>query len=228
MRKLLQLLAGAIGALSLVGLASAADMPAGKGPIYKTAPAPVFNWTGFYVGAQVGYGWGKTRWDNNVPFTTGDVDTDGGLAGATIGYNWQPAGSRFVLGVEGDLSWADISFSDIPASCGSACWSTIKSLATVRGRLGVAQNNHLFFVTGGVAIARVHYFNEFTIINFDRTEVGWTIGGGVETLLGRNWSLKAEYLYISLGRSDPLVAAVNLVAPYNDTHIVRGGLNYRF
>src|SRR5580698_1271119 len=87
----------------MAGSAAAADMtpryqqPYVKAPLYN----PAYNWTGFYIGINGGGGWGNSAWD-----TTGGFDTSGGLVGGTIGYNWQLG--TWVLGVEGDIDWADI------------------------------------------------------------------------------------------------------------------------
>lgn len=219
-----KLLLGALGALSVVGMASAADLPV-KGPVYK-APPPVFNWTGAYIGVAGGWAWGETRWTNAGGVTTGDFDTDGGLIGGTIGYNWQAPGSNWVWGIEADASWADIS-GTTPVACGTTCTSTVEWLATIRGRLGIAQSNWLFYATGGVAFAGVNYTIPGTF-DTTQTEVGWTVGAGVENALSRNWSWKLEYLFVSFDTSDVFFAPTGIVADFNDIHIVRLGLNYRW
>lgn len=201
--------------------ASAADLP-----VYKAAPAPVFNWTGAYIGITGGYGWGTTRWTNNAAVTTGDFGTDGGMIGGTIGYNWQARGSNLVFGIEGDWSWADIS-GTTTAACGTGCTSTVNWLATVRGRVGYAHNNFLLFASGGVAFADINKFIGGAV-NTSQTEVGWTVGAGVEAALNRSWSAKVEYLFVSFDASDVFFAPTGIISNFNDIHIVRAGLNYRF
>jgi outer membrane immunogenic protein len=221
-----RILLAAIAAAGISVSAQAADMPI-KGPVYKAAPV-VYNWTGAYIGASGGFAWGSTRWTNAVATTTGDFDTDGGLLGLTLGYNWQARGSRYVFGIEGDISWADISGSTA-TSCGAAtpCVSTIQWLSTIRGRLGYAHNNWMLFATGGLALAGVDYFGAGGV-DANQVEVGWTVGAGIEAALSGRWTVKAEYLFVSLDRSDVFFAPTGIIANFNDNHIVRGGINYRF
>ena len=75
---------GSVAALAMVTAASAADLPV-KSPPPAPVMAPVWNWTGFYVGVNAGYGWGRSTWD--LPAVT--VSSKGWLAGATLGYNYQ-------------------------------------------------------------------------------------------------------------------------------------------
>ncbi len=101
------LLTAGVSTLALIaGLASVQAADIQQRPVVKAAPvmmAPVFTWTGPYVGISGGYGWGDTR----------RFDVDGALLGVTAGYNWQM--NQVVFGVEGDISWSDISGS-------GACW----------------------------------------------------------------------------------------------------------
>ncbi len=89
-------LGAVLAALVVAAPAQAADVPI-RGPIYKAAPAPVYNWTGFYVGAHVGYGWASS----------GLGDLDGFLGGVQAGYNWQFS-RNWVFGIEGDISATDM------------------------------------------------------------------------------------------------------------------------
>jgi outer membrane immunogenic protein len=173
MRKLL-LATTALAAL--VGTpAFAADMGA---PVYKAPPppAPIFSWTGFYVGLNGGYGWGHdpvtfspANAAANVYFTgtgggpavPGSVTTSpqGGLFGGQIGYNYQ--WSNFVAGIETDFDWADIRGTGTvgTAVTGFAPFTTsaqqkLTSLGTFRGRLGFAADRVLFYGTGGLAYGR--------------------------------------------------------------------------
>jgi len=101
----------ALGLSAVTGSAFAADMP------LKAPPLPVWSWTGFYVGANFGYGWG--RWDSDSisaifpdgVTTTADPDVKGWFGGVTAGYNWQ-ASQQWVLGVEGDFDWSGEKASD--------------------------------------------------------------------------------------------------------------------
>jgi outer membrane immunogenic protein len=223
MKFVLRIGAALVALAAFTASSSAADAP--KGPVYKAAP--VFNWSGYYIGGQIGYGWGESNWTNAAGVTTGDFDIDGVVGGLTLGRNWQAAGSRWVFGIEGDISAADISGSTA-VSCGAAtpCVSKVEWLGTVRGRIGYAQGTWLFYGTGGVAFGGVNYSGA-GIPSTTETEVGWTAGAGIEAMLGRNWSWKVEYLYVDFGRSDIFFAPTGITAT-NEIHIARLGVNYRW
>jgi outer membrane immunogenic protein len=220
--------------------------------------APVYNWTGFYVGAHAGYGWSQV--DSTTAFLpsaalfgadtfTHSIDRDGWMLGGQIGFNYQI--SSWVVGLEADNSWADLNGSatraltlfgapTVPASTFRAT-SDMKWFGTVRGRLGFAANNVLVYVTGGVAFADVDYGGFFRTAGGggavldatgSETHAGWTIGGGGEWGFAPNWSLKAEYLYYDLGDaaiSSVAIAGLSIATSFdNDGHILRLGVNYRF
>src|ERR1700730_5028565 len=133
------------GALSVAALpAVAADYP------LKAPPPPIWTWTGFYLGVEAGGGWDHQRWTNTIGVTTQDFQGTGGLAGVTLGYNWQAPGSPWVIGVEGDWSWTSFK-GQTAATCGTTCVERVNWLATLRGRLGHANGPLLFYVTGGAA-----------------------------------------------------------------------------
>jgi len=217
MRKLL--LAGvalvALGSAS----ASAADiqrrqvMPA-KAPMYM---APPYNWTGFYVGINGGGAWGSS--DFSAPFPTGSFDLSGGLVGGTVGYNWQMG--QFVFGVEGDLDWSNIRGST--ACGGTSCETKNDWLGTARGRLGYAFDRFLPYVTGGAAFGNIKT-NIPGVGSTSDTNVGWTVGGGIEAAIAGPWTAKVEYLYVDLGRGGSILGSD---AKFN-ANVVRAGLNYRF
>src|SRR3954462_3289169 len=122
---------GALVAFSSTGAASAADLPR---PVYKApayiAPAPVFSWTGFYVGVHAGYGWDKLT--GTSVFGTDSITAKGWLGGGQLGYNYQIG--QFVLGVEGEYAWANVKY-DTPLFAGTL---TVKNdyFATAAARVG--------------------------------------------------------------------------------------------
>jgi outer membrane immunogenic protein len=227
-----KLLIGAVGALSMMGMASAADLPV-KGPVYKAVPAPVFNWTGFYVGGTVGYGWGSNRHLNT---TTGvgsqDFDVDGFVAGATLGYNWQGPGSRWVWGLELDISYSDMS-GLLPVApgfgCVNGCATDLKWFGTFRGRLGYAFDRSMIYATGGLAFGEVQGQVIGLTGRGSDTVVGWTAGAGIEFAIAPRWSMKAEYLYVSMDQAQyATFGGGNLAVDDLNFHVVRMGLNYRW
>jgi outer membrane immunogenic protein len=166
--------------------ALAADLPART---YTKAPAiaPLPTWTGLYIGAMGGY-----AADTN----SGDLSPKGGFGGGTLGYNWQTG--QLVLGVEADAAWANIN-----ATAGVPGFVTVSTksndIGTVRGRIGYAVDQFLFYGTGGYA----WFDNKFTVnllgIPFSDSKVhsGWTVGAGMEVMFAPHWSVKGEYLYRS-------------------------------
>ena len=214
----------AFGALFGAQCAAAADLS--LAPLYKAPPAQVtqaYNWTGFYIGANGGGGWGHSYWDANA---TG-MNLSGAQVGGTAGYNWQ-AGNA-VFGLEGDLDWSNLKGSATSALCPFGCNTSDTWLSTVRGRAGYAFGGVLPYVTGGLAVGDIRAgFPGFATAS--TTNAGWTVGGGLEVALPGNWSAKAEYLHVDLGRFncgvDCGAAGTDNVSMHDN--VVRAGLNYHF
>ena len=207
--------------------AFAADLPVKARP--PMAPVEtVWNWSGFYIGVNGGYGWATST--HTAPgFTSGGFNQRGGLVGGTIGYNWQTGGA--VLGLEADLDWAHINGST-PCGVGlvSTCFTNMQAFGTVRGRLGYAAGNWMPYITGGLALADLSVGQNFPgVINNTDWRAGWTIGGGLEYLFTPGWSAKVEYLYADFGNS-----AIGYGGPLGinvserNVNIIRGGINYHF
>jgi outer membrane immunogenic protein len=132
----------------------------------------------------------------------------------------------WVWGLEGDLDWARIHGSSGPIA-GVNYDSYLHWLGTVRGRVGFAFDRFMPYFTGGLAVGDVKGAitnPPVTILSGTNTQAGWTLGGGVEYAFTPSLSGKAEYLYVDLGSSTPIPGdSVDL-----KTHVVRGGLNWRF
>jgi outer membrane immunogenic protein len=199
----------------------AADMPR---PAYKaTSSAEPWNWTGFYVGINGGYGWGKSSWTDPVAATTtGDFNFTGAQVGGTIGYNLQM--SQIVLGAEADIDASWIRGTDATVCCETKnTW-----MGTARVRLGYAFDRWLPFISGGAAFGDVR-MTPLGFASATDTRFGWTAGGGLEYAFMGAWSAKVEYLYADLGRSS---CGAGTCGVANDvtfkTSIVRGGINYHF
>lgn len=239
--------AGVLCAVVSASAALAADLPV-KAPVL--AP-PLYNWTGVYVGGHVGYGSGMGDW-TNPPF---DFDMKGFLGGGQIGVNQQIG--NWVIGIEGEASWADIRGSQSLVFGGGissgAAGSTIDRLATVTGRLGFAADRWLIYLKGGAAWAHetrasnlsllVPPFRRSTIIEIAGSAgenlFGPMLGFGAEYAFSQNWSAKLEYNYLAFGPKSMLLAGAQTVGGVTTTvmanteikqveHLVKLGVNYRF
>jgi outer membrane immunogenic protein len=215
----------AFGALVTAQCAAAADLS--LAPIYKAPPpsevTQAYNWTGFYLGANGGGGWGHSFWEGN---TTG-IGLSGAQVGGTAGYNWQFG--KAVFGLEGDLDWSNLKGTNVSAGCPNGCSTNDSWLSTVRGRVGYAFGAVMPYVTGGLAVGDIRA----SIPGFagdSTTNAGWTAGAGLEVALPGNWSAKAEYLHVDLGRFncglDCGVSPADNVSMHDN--LIRAGLNYHF
>jgi len=209
----------------------AADLPART---YTKAPVmvdPGFNWSGFYVGGNVGYSWGRSGNTETLSdlatgaalFTnTSRNDVNGVIGGAQVGYNWQS--SNWLFGLEADIQGSGEKGSStiVCVACGDGPSNIISNLTqkldwfgTVRGRAGVLVTPAvLLYATGGLAYGEVETGGTITgptlavplatvaLPGASSTRVGWTAGAGVEGRISGNWTAKLEYLYMDLGTVD--------------------------
>lgn len=213
--------------LAGAGLLVLTAQPVGAaGPPIAQAPAPIFDWTGFYVGAHAGFGWGNTKHCDDI--NTGCTPVfgiDGFIGGGTVGLNWQHA--NWIFGVEADRSFGTIN-GTVPTSfqfgCGEICVTKVQGFATIRGRAGPTFDRLFVYGTAGYAFGKL--FGEVAEnINHTRRN-GWTAGVGVEYAFAPQISFKLEYLHVRLGSylSDP----TGPYSSYGNFNVVRAGLNYRF
>lgn len=264
-------------------VASAADLPV-KAPVAPVA-AP-YSWTGFYVGANIGGGWGSRDVDfsPNDPLMGFIFGTDGAsppatsfrssgvIGGLQLGYNWQ-FNRNWLLGLETDFDWSGMKGSAsntfsaplIGRTFGATVDEQVKWFGTVRARLGyLTADNLLAYVTGGFAYGKVQHSGNYAAVDgiaFSSTgfgfsfncaansicfagsssvvATGWTLGGGLEYAIWQRWTLKAEYLYVSLDSKSvtetalaftPGNAPASFNANYNRTsfNVAHVGVNYRF
>ena len=232
------IVSGIVILLGSSGAAFADGMPRGQ-PLSQQAP---HSWTGFYFGANAGYGWGQADTDLNASLTqrtrvfrafglpaqtlvsdvttvdpaflgSGTADVDGWLGGGQIGYNVQS--QRWVFGIEADFQWTGqdggTSVCSTPTCGAGSAFATanyeLEWFGTLRGRAGyLIDPKFLIYATGGLAYGRVNAdYTAGTVagpsasFSDDSTRAGWVLGGGAEWSIGRNLSLKAEYLYMDLG-----------------------------
>lgn len=207
-----------LGTVALVALgmstsAFAADL---RGRAYTKAPppppAPIYNWTGFYIGGHIGAAF---RGNNNAFF--GGSNDARFIGGGQVGADYQFAQS-WVVGIEANYS-----------AMGNNNGNFNRGLASVTGRLGYAWGPALLYAKGGYAYADTR--NVFGFGNPNRD--GYTVGGGLEYMFAPSWSVKAEYQYYDLGRNAFIFVPV-VGGPFgagnfrNEEHTVKVGINYRF
>ncbi|HEY1545772.1 MAG TPA: outer membrane beta-barrel protein [Xanthobacteraceae bacterium] len=204
--------------------AQAADLPAR--PMYtKAAPAvEMFNWTGFYIGANIGYSSGRTHFSG-----IGSADLTGVIGGGQIGYNWQIPGGPWVFGVEVDGQGS--SEDDSGTFGGVTLTDSLPWFMTARGRIGyLVTPMIMLYGTGGAAIVD-HKFTAAAggaSISSEDTRLGWTAGAGIEGMLNRNWSWKVEYLHLDTGSFGSNVLGVLPINLHVTDEIGRVGVNYHF
>jgi outer membrane immunogenic protein len=241
----------AVAVIGFASVASAADLPV-RAPVPVVAP---YNWTGFYVGGNIGYSWGNgdVNYTDPGPPTSfsGSQKINGFIGGGQIGYNWQ-ANNTWVFGLEADFQGSGEtnrgSFSD-PFPCDGTCSidgtleSNIQWFGTVRGRIGVLVNPTLLvYGTGGLAYGSIKISGIITdnsvpitwAFGGSATHTGWTVGAGIEGAIPvSDWTWKVEYLYIDFGSISGSGIEADFGTAYSFStkvtdNIVRVGLNYRF
>jgi len=228
MRRGLFALIAVAGTTMGIGIASAADI---QRPVYKAPPAGVmpvaYDWTGFYVGGHVGYGWADKSWQDSFGLFGLSHQAKGFLGGGQAGFNYQIG--QFVVGVEGDMSWSGMSGST--NALASTFNTDVDWTATLTGRLGMAFDRWLVYGKGGAAWARDRYSTNF--YTFPGTEVtdtrlGWTAGAGVEYAFAPQWTAKLEYNYMDFGTRSVSFAPGFSTDIDQQIHAVKFGVNYKF
>jgi outer membrane immunogenic protein len=240
-------LLGTVGlvALGVAAPASAADLAARP---YTKAPPPMiaaaYDWSGFYIGANGGWGTSRNRWDildSGFVLPEGSHDADGAVAGGQIGYRWQAA--SWVFGLEAQYDWSDMRGSRISNQFvllpGDVTDRTrIRSFGLFTGQVGYAWNNALLYVKGGAAVTDNRFDHRFTGTNViidssSETRWGAAAGVGVEYGFTPNWSVAVEYDHLFMGNRD-----INFVLPggvlstvvnvRQDVDLITARINYRF
>lgn len=206
-----------------------------KAPIVK-APIAVaeYNWTGCYVGANVGGAWGRSNID--IPLYPANVNANATsiIGGAQAGCNYMFP-SRWVVGIEGDWDWTSLNGSTATTSIavpGETFFTKFNSVGTLRGRAGYAWDRTLLYVTGGGAWAHLNAANYVPTCvpgcasDKSATYSGWTAGAGVEYALTMNWIIGAEYLYMSFGRQNFFYNGPTNVK--EQINVARARVSYKF
>ena len=226
-------------------------------PAAPANPPPAYNWTGGYFGANVGYAWGNSNWSTN---SAGPAPLSGSLnlsqspdffnqsgswfLGIQTGYNYMFQ-NRVVIGVEADATFPSFQNQTTGISIGDTATinspnfgpetytENVLTSGTVRGRIGYAPGNWLFYATGGFAWT----YNQLNLtqLNTGTTDspflwrFGWAAGAGVEAPVAPHWTARLEYLYTDYGTSTVLFP--NNTQQFSSNFVMqqlRVGLNYRF
>jgi outer membrane immunogenic protein len=220
-----KLLVAAVSLSALATSAVAADMQV-KAPVYKAPIAPEANWSGFYVGGHAGYMWGRSSvWDDEGELFEKDAPTNGFVGGVLGGVNWQTG--AWVIGLEGDFGWNNAHGTGVVVGSELSNHYDFNWTSHVRGRVGYATGNVLWFVAGGLALADFDYTAAFTVTTTSATFTGWTLGVGADFAITPSWIARVEYLHDDFGDKNFLIDG----DPYRvkltgDT--VRGALMYKF
>jgi outer membrane immunogenic protein len=250
MKKHIAIAVSAMVALAVAAPAIAADMPA---PVYRKAPppaavAPTYNWTGCYVGGQIGGLWVRKEWTDvtngaSTPF--GSHNADGWLAGGQVGCNYQTG--QWVFGIQGDYAWTDAKGSNVNLALPLFTdFTQVKSLASVTGRIGYAFDRFLPYVKGGWAWERDNYSLNGQVLagvvavalvpvtaTATETRGGWTVGVGGEYAFADNWTAFLEYDYYDFGRrTDAFVTTAGVafgnISIDERKSVVKAGINFKF
>jgi outer membrane immunogenic protein len=224
MKKFLLATIGLAASVAMAAPASAADMAVKARP---PAPvlAPIYDWTGFYIGANGGWGQSRNCWDfvdaTGFAVVDGCRDRSGGLLGGQLGYRWQT--NQWVFGVEAQGDWADLNSQRV--SLINPAFSTrVKTdgIGLFTGQIGYASNAALFYLKGGAAVTsnRFSILSTATGVEFaaaSATRWGGAVGVGFEYGFTPNFSFGVEYDHLFMGDANNSFSVVN--------PIVAGGIN---
>jgi len=227
-----KLLLSTAAVVALAAPAVAADIPARtytKAPAYMppTAPAVVYNWTGFYIGGHIG---GAFAGNSSIQGSNGRFM--GGVQGGAD-YQFAP---NWVVGAEAQYSWLTGNNNGGLFPGGSLVTTNSNQLGSVTGRLGYTWGPALLYGKGGYAWkdnnnlgVSIGGVPQAFAVNGNHRD-GYTVGGGLEYMFAPNWSAKVEYQYYNFGTTTITAGPPGLVGAgfRDDEHTVKAGLNYRF
>jgi outer membrane immunogenic protein len=250
-------LLGTVGliVLGLAAPASAADLPARtytKAPIMMPA---LYDWSGFYLGINGGWGSSHNCWDNTAIATIvvspaereGCHDATGGLVGGQIGYRWQS--SAWVFGIEAQGDWADLSGQSRSALVPVTNINNrtrVDGIGLFTGQVGYSWNTVLWYVKGGAAVTHNHYDDLTTVALLlppvgpgtvvgaaSDTRWGGTVGTGLEVSFAPNWSVAVEYDHLFMRDRNVLIPLAGLVPSitdniHQDVDMVTARISYRW
>jgi outer membrane immunogenic protein len=249
MKRLLTSLAGAVMLLTPLA-AQAADMAVKAAPV--PPPLPVFSWTGFYVGANIGGAWANNGWNDSLFATNFNGNNNGVfIGGGQIGGNYQIG--QFVIGGEWDFDWAANNNNNtgvvIPGVGNIVVTNNDRWITTVAARFGWAIDHWLIYGKAGggwvgnnsLTITNLNTGLQLTCGNFNNlpncsnNTGGWLVGAGFEYAFTNNWTVKLEYDYLGLGNRTitvpagaPFLAGDTFTSNNRNVQMVKLGVNYLF
>ena len=249
--KLKTLIASVAFAALGTSVAGAADMPVKAPP---PPPVPIFSWTGFYVGGNIGGGWSRNTWTDTILLTSFNNGGNNGafIGGGQVGVNYQV--NNFVIGAEWDFDWAanHNNGSGVVTPGGDVIGVNVNNrwITTLAARFGLAVDHWLFYGkagggwvgNNGLTVTDLTTGFSFTCgtastltTNCGRSTGGWLVGAGFEYAFTNNWTVKLEYDYLGLGNRTFVIPATAALLP-NDTftsgnrnvQMFKVGFNYLF
>src|SRR5208282_4353139 len=229
------LLVAGVSLIALANRAHADDLSGSMALKAPAAPAPYYDWTGFYVGGHVAYSLGRVNSTLSDPDPTASSNSFGSLyGGVEAGYNYVLP-SRMFLGIEADITFPNflengVTFTGATAQ-GTTVTDQIDYIATLRGRFGYAFDHWLIYGTGGFAWSQARFGetpgvagNEDTVL---LTRTGWALGLGAEAAIAPDWTVRIEYLYDRFGTVAGVFPSGTGYQSVFDIQTLRLGLNYK-
>ena len=240
-----RILIAAALALAAGGQALAADLPQ-PAPVprapatYIPAPVPYYNWTGFYIGGNLGTDWNQGNYCDNLGNCIGATNTFKFLGGGQVGFNYEFNGG-VVIGAEADFDWAPNNNNSVVGPVGYGFTANNGWLTTFTGRLGYAWDRFLVYGKGGgawVGTGNSAVVNAagVQVASLNTSNYGWTAGAGIEYAFWGTVSVRLEYDYVGLSSQSFTIPATAAVLPGDvfstsnnrSIQMVNVGLNYKF
>jgi outer membrane immunogenic protein len=202
-------------ALVVSSAAVAADLPAYEPAPAYAAPA-ASNWTGGYVGAQAGYGWGHSDTNKGRPNTR----PNGAIVGAYAGYDHQLDNSPVVVGIDTDLNYNN-AHDRRGSTRNDLNWS-----GATRGKVGYAMDRVMVYGAGGVAYGEQR-LKVSGAGSDSKTGLGWTAGGGVEAIVAENVTARVDYRYTDYGTARMHLSGTQPKTDLTENRVT-AGVAYKF
>jgi outer membrane immunogenic protein len=221
--------------LAVAPAAFAADMrvrPAPPPPVAPIAPAPIpyFDWSGFYIGGNLGGAWESSTITDAALLTSFSASRSGFIGGGQIGYNWQIT-PMFLVGVEWMFDGTDIRSTDIDVVNGLVATSKVDWITSIAARFGVTANNWLFYgkAGGGWVHESFTLTDGLAFASVSDTKGGWLVGAGIEYGFLPHWTVRVEWDHLGLdSETGPGLFVGDVVTLSRHFDLVTAGVNYKF